>query len=135
MLKNLNELHGKKSKCGKFTINIDKGYLAVACNFHDGKDRIVYSESLENIENILQDIHRVWNFKLYIIMKQDNNDRPKLGITILYDKHGNKMALRDVHDGTMKFTHIDWVELFYNFESWDLFVDSVLSCGGNIVEI
>ncbi|MGL6184686.1 MAG: hypothetical protein ACRC1T_04840 [Clostridium chrysemydis] len=135
MLNSLNELHGRKSKCGKFTINIDKGFIAVACNFHDGKDRIVYSENLDNIDNILYDLHKVWNFPLYRLIKENNDSDKKVGIVLLYDDKGNKIAFYDKNDRTMGFTSTPWLELFYRFENWDLFIKSIINCGGKKVEL
>lgn len=66
IIKSMNDLHGVKSKCGKFTINIDKDYLAIACNFHE-KARIIYSEPIGNTKGIFEDLHNILNFEKYEI--------------------------------------------------------------------
>ena len=132
MLNSLRELHGKKSKCGKFVANIDKGYIAVACNFHDGKDRIVYSESLDNIDNILSDLHRVWNFPLYRLIKESKGT---LGVYVLFDDKGDKIAFYDTNDKTMGFSDTFWLNMFYKTENWDCFSKYIKILGGKEVKL
>lgn len=134
ILNSLYELHGKKSKCGKFTVNVDKGFLAVACNFHDGKDRIVYSECLDRTDNILQDLHTVWNFQLYRLVKEEYSTH-KSGIIILYNHNGKKVAFYDKNDKKIGFTEPMWFELFYGLdENLELLIDSVIASGGRVEE-
>lgn len=130
----IDALHGKKSKCGKFTINIDKGYLAVACNFHDGKDRIVYSESIDNIENIFQDLYKVWNFEPMRMTTKDDKPKRKIGINLLVDKNGIVLA----QESSTSIRFYDKKAYFsYAFaEDWHGFVEEMKNeCGCRVVEL
>lgn len=57
-------INGMKSKCNKFTLNIDKGYVGVATQTADGTCRMVYIEPVENEENIIKDLENLFNFKI-----------------------------------------------------------------------
>ncbi len=87
-IKTLNDLHGAKSKCGKFVISVDRGYLVVACDFHD-RARMIYGEKTDNIDGILQDL-KIFNFPQYKIVEEENMST--IGLSILYDKDGNKVV-------------------------------------------
>lgn len=118
-IKTLNDLHGAKSKCGKFVTSVDKGYLIVACNFHD-RARIVYSESIDNVVGILQDL-KVFNFPQYKIVAEECVSTVEL--SILYDKDGAKVALYDKKDNKICFYQKQYYELFYFSDCWDTFTN------------
>lgn len=118
IIQSINDLHGVKSKCGKFTINIDKGYLAVASNFHD-KARIVYSEPIENVEGIFKDLYNVFNFNKYVTANSKLNDYR----TVVYDKYGRMIAYYCRITDDVWFNNFDTYGLYCKSECWDTFVD------------
>lgn len=118
IIQSVNDLHGVKSKCGKFTINIDKGYLAVASNFHD-KARIVYSEPIENIDGIFKDLYNIFNFNKYeIVNSKSNNYR-----SIVYDNNGKMLAYYCKITDDIWFANFDIYSVYCNSECWDTFTD------------
>lgn len=58
--------NGKKSKCGKFTLNIDDMSAGVSAQFSDGKSKLVYLESVKNENNIIKDLENLFNFRFDI---------------------------------------------------------------------
>lgn len=58
--------NGKKSKCGKFTLNIDDMSAGVFAQFSDGNSKLVYLESVKNENNIIKDLENLFNFKFDI---------------------------------------------------------------------
>ena len=118
IINNIKDLHGMRSNCNKFTINIEKGYLAVACNFHD-KDRIVYSESVDNMNGILYDLYKVFNFPQYkIVTEKPVSD---IGLSILVDKDNKKLAIYDSKNGKITFRQWHLYELFGDHDCWEVF--------------
>lgn len=118
-IKTLNDLHGEKSKCGKFVISVDKGYLVVACDFHD-RARMIYGEKTDNVDGILQDL-KTFNFPKYKIVAEESSST--IGLSILYDKDENKVALYDKRDNKICFYQKQYYELFYFSDCWDTFTE------------
>lgn len=124
LIKSLESLHGKKSKCKKFTINIDKDYLAVACNFHDGKDRIVYSEPIYNVDTILYDLYEVWNYPKYKL--SDEINLSDYGMILLVNKDEKIIARRYKSGGRTIFSSWNYYELFDLYDCWEDFVEMMI---------
>lgn len=120
IINNIKDLHGMRSNCNKFTINIEKNYLAVACNFHD-KARIVYSESVENMNGILYDLYKVFNFPSIKIVPFENVSTTLVGIEMLVDRDGNAVAKKE--GDNVKFYDTELFIGYFLKEDWDLFVE------------
>ena len=131
IINNIKDLHGMRSNCNKFTINIEKGYLAVACNFHD-KARIVYSESVDNMNGILYDLYKVFNFPSIKIVPIEPVSASRVGIEVLVDKDGNAVAKRE--GGNVKFYDTKLFIEYFLTEDWDLFVEDKGCFGYRLVK-
>ena len=131
IINNIKDLHGMRSNCNKFTINIEKGYLAVACNFHD-KARIVYSESVDNMNGILYDLYKVFNFPSIKIVPIEPVSNTLVGIEMLVDKSGNAVAKRE--GGNVKFYDTKLFIEYFLTEDWDLFVEDKEDFGYRLVK-
>ncbi|MGL5458175.1 MAG: hypothetical protein ACRDBY_01010 [Cetobacterium sp.] len=131
IINNIKDLHGMRSNCNKFTINIEKNYLAVACNFHD-KARIVYSESVENMNGILYDLYKVFNFPSIKIVPFENVSTTLVGIEVLIDKEGNAVGKKE--SGSIKFYDTELFVEYFLTEDWDEFVKDKEEFGYRLVK-
>lgn len=131
IINNIKDLHGMRSNCNKFTINIEKNYLAVACNFHD-KARIVYSESVDNLNGILYDLYKVFNFPHIKIVPITPVSDSLVGIEVLTDKDGNAVAKKE--GDNVKFYDTKLFIQYFLTEDWDLFVEDKEEFGYRLVK-
>lgn len=131
IINNIKDLHGMRSSCNKFTINIEKNYLAVACNFHD-KARIVYSESVDNLNGILYDLYKVFNFPHIKIVPITPVSDSLVGIEVLTDKDGNAVAKKE--GDNVKFYDTKLFIQYFLTEDWGLFVEDKEEFGYRLVK-